>query len=65
MGHCIVLDVDGEPVRFQLTVPPDQLTDEDREGLIELARAIRERSNEPKWDGTLNTGQEPQSSEGP
>ncbi|MET9313817.1 hypothetical protein ABZX12_18550 [Kribbella sp. NPDC003505] len=41
MGHCIVLDVDGEPVRFQLTVPPDHLTDEDRAGLIELARAVR------------------------
>lgn len=43
MGYCIVLDVDGDPVRFQLAVPPDQLTDQDREAMIELVRWLRTR----------------------
>ena len=41
MSYCIVLDVDGEPVRFQLAIPPEQLADADREGLIELVRYVR------------------------
>lgn len=43
MGYCIVLDVDGEPVRFQLACPPGQVTDEDREAMIELVRFVRSR----------------------
>lgn len=69
MSYCIVLDVDGEPVRFQLAVPPDQITDEDRAGLIELARAIRidaaqyhrtAKGKHPRTEcNPTNCGQEP------
>lgn len=46
MGHCIVIDVDGEPVRIQLAVPESELTKEDREGIEELVRLVRNRADE-------------------
>lgn len=53
MSHgCIVIDVDGEPVRIQLAVPESQLTQEDKDAMIELVRYVRKRAEEKKsWKG--------------
>jgi len=37
-GHCEVLDVDGYPIRVQLTAP---LTDQECAALVEFARLVR------------------------
>lgn len=54
MTHCVVINVDGEPVRLQLAVPEKDLTEEDLEAIKELVRFVRNKSEaqalQPKDD---------------
>lgn len=48
--RCVRIDVDGEPVLVRLD-GDEELTDEEREALVEMFRAIRARLDQEASDG--------------